>query len=147
MNLFLVPAADADRAWLDKLRRDAYRDLFDATWGAWDEARHIRHFEASIDQGNISIIRVDGRPVGMLQLHEHQDAVEVGEIQIRPEAQNQGIGTAVLNDIVGSARAQGRAVRLSTGVKNERALRLYLRLGFRIAQTSDTHVHMLLAGA
>jgi len=38
-------ATDADRAWLEELRRAAYKPLFDATWGDWDEDRHQRQFE------------------------------------------------------------------------------------------------------
>ena len=157
MNLLLAPARDADNQWLDQLRRDAYRELFDATWGAWDEARHRRHFAASIEQGNIRIIRVDGHQVGMLQLLEHHSCltpgdpgtgvIEIAEIQLRPEAQRQGIGTAVLSDVIRSARERRMDVRLSTGRMNEHALRLYLRLGFHITQTSESHVHMALTHA
>ena len=34
----LVPASIEDRAWLERLRRYVYQDLFKATFGKWDEA-------------------------------------------------------------------------------------------------------------
>ena len=138
----LASSSVEDRPWLDQLRRDAYRDLFDATWGAWDEARHQRHLAASIEQGNIKIIQQNGLRVGMLQLVDHHDATEVAEIQIRPEAQGKGLGTAVLNGVIQEARSQLHTVHLSTGLRNEGALRLYLRMGFRLVATSETHFHL-----
>lgn len=142
MKYELSPSNATDHAWLDRLRRDVYRELFDATWGGWDEARHQRHFAESLAQGNISIIEVDSRRIGMLQLIQHDDAIEVGEIQILTADQNAGVGTAVLRDVIEQATRQGQRVRLSTGLKNERALRLYLRLGFREVARSDTHYRL-----
>lgn len=135
-------ATSADEAWLEGLRRRAYADLFDDTWGGWDEARHSRQFSECIERGNISIIEVDGEPVGMVQLLEESDALEVGEIQIHPRHQNRGVGTSVLRDVMSSARARGRGVRLSVGLQNEKAIRLYDRLGFVSVGRSDTHLHM-----
>lgn len=138
----LTQANDADISWLDQLRRDAYRELFTATWGGWDEARHLRHFAESIAQGNISIIEVDTHRVGMVQLVHHADALEVSEIQITPRDQNTGIGTAVLRDVIAAASENAKCVRLATGLKNLKALRLYLRLGFREMTQSETHYHL-----
>jgi ribosomal protein S18 acetylase RimI-like enzyme len=75
----------------------------------------------------------------MIQLFEHPDAVEIGEIQISPSYQGRGIGTALLRDVVGSAHAKGKKASLSTGLKNHRAFKLYKRLGFRHVGKTDTH--------
>jgi ribosomal protein S18 acetylase RimI-like enzyme len=143
MHYRLSPATDADRYWLDALRRAAYRDLFFATWGEWDEARHIRHFSSSWDQGGIHIIESDGIRVGMLQLIEHADAVEVAEIQIHPAHQRKGLGKHLLKALQDNARRLGKHVSLRTGLKNLRAVALYERLGFMHVQQTDTHFLML----
>ena len=135
-------ATSADEVWLEGLRRRAYAELFDVTWGGWDEARHSRHFSGSMEHGNISIIEVDGERMGMVQLLEGRDSVEVGELQIDPHHQNRGVGTSVLLDVISNAHARRRDVRLSVGLKNEKAIRLYERLGFRSVGRSDTHLHM-----
>jgi ribosomal protein S18 acetylase RimI-like enzyme len=139
MPFELIAATPADWPWLENLRRAAYRDLFDATWGGWDEARHARHFAQCIEQGHIRIIELNGDRVGMVQVFDLPDAFEVGEIQVQPKHQGLGIGTRVLEDIIALAHADRKAVRLSVALKNERALRLYERLGFRRAGQSDTH--------
>ena len=142
MDFSLIPASNSDEEWLDTLRRRAYRKLFDATWGGWDEARHQRHFSESWNDGCISIIVTDGHPVGMIQLLEAGDSVEVAEIQILPEQQNLGLGAAVLADVIEVACRRNKFVSLYLGLKNTAAYRLYTRLGFKETERSDTHIYM-----
>jgi ribosomal protein S18 acetylase RimI-like enzyme len=142
MKYRLIDASAADEAWLDGLRRRAYADLFTATWDGWDEARHLRHFSQSMRDGQIAIIELDGTRVGMIQLRVDGGTLEIREIQIDPRHQGQGIGTSVLQDVISRASGEGQDVRLSVGLKNERAIRLYERLGFVSVGKSKTHRHM-----
>lgn len=142
MKYRLVEASSADEAWLEGLRRRVYADLFIATWGSWDEARHARHFSESMRHGHISIIEVGGTAVGMIQLLEDGDTVEIRELQVDPAHQNQGVGTSVLLDVIRDAKARGQSLRLSVGLQNENAIRLYERLGFSSLERSETHLHM-----
>ena len=137
------PATEDDKAWLEQLRREVYRDLFTATFGGWDEERHARQWRECWEQGSISIIESQNAPVGMIQLFEQHEVVEVGELQIASSWQNRGIGSAVLRDTIARARAGGRAVVLSTGLRNAAARRLYLRLGFEETAQSETHFHFM----
>jgi len=142
MRITLRPAQRTDEAWLEGVRRAAYQDLFKATWGGWDETRHRRHFEESWRRGHISIIESDGVSVGMVQVFDGADTVEVGEIQILPRYQNRGIGRRVLVDVIDAAHKIGKRVLLSLGLKNDGAYRLYGSLGFHELSRSDTHIHM-----
>ena len=135
----LMPASIEDEAWLERLRRDVYQELFRATFGSWDEGRHARQFTECLNRGGISIIEVDGLRVGMIQLFDQPDAVEVGEIQIQPNHQNQGIGGRVLKDTIARVHEQRKKVLLSVALKNERAYRLCERLGFQRVAHNDTH--------
>jgi ribosomal protein S18 acetylase RimI-like enzyme len=135
----LVPASVEDEAWLERLRRDVYQELFIATFGSWDEARHARQFSECLNRGGISIIEVNGARVGMIQLFDEPDAVEIGEIQIQPRHQNQGIGSRVLQDTIIRVHAQRKKVSLSIALKNQRAYQLYHRLGFQKVAQNDTH--------
>jgi ribosomal protein S18 acetylase RimI-like enzyme len=138
----LIAATPAHHEWLERLRREAYADLFQATWEAWDEARHVRHFAECLDRGHISIIVVGHDQVGMIQMFDHPEALEIGEIQIRPEDRNHGIGSRVLQDTIANARSQGKTVRLNVALMNFAALRLYERLGFHSIGRSDTHINL-----
>ena len=139
----LVPARVEDKAWLECLRRDVYQELFKVTFGGWDEVRHVRQFAECWERGHISIIKVDGARVGMIQLFEQPHVVEVGEIQLQPSHQSRGIGSRTLKDTIAGALKQGKEVILSVGLKNDRALQLYLRLGFQKVAQSETHNHMV----
>jgi ribosomal protein S18 acetylase RimI-like enzyme len=135
----LLRAAVHDQRWLDQLRRSVYRDLFVATFGSWDEARHVRHTSECWDRGFISIIEVDGERVGMVQMFDQPGFVELGELQIQPSHQNRGIGGRILTDIVNQAHKRGKSVKLSVALKNERAYWFYQRHGFRQVAETETH--------
>jgi ribosomal protein S18 acetylase RimI-like enzyme len=139
MNYQLVATAEDDRQWLEQLRRSVYRALFFATWGNWDEARHLRHCSECWDQGSIFCVEVGGVRVGMIQLFEHPNSIEVGEIQIAPPHQGRGIGSQLLRDTVRDAHSRGKKVSLATGLKNYRAFSLYQRLGFDHVGQTETH--------
>ena len=130
---------------LSELRRAVYAELFEATWGGWDEARHERHFGICWNQGNICLVEVEDNRVGMIQVLEHEDALEVAEIQIDPAHQRRGLGSQLLQDVISRAQASGKKVILSTGLKNHRAVKLYERLGFQHRPHSETHFHMELS--
>jgi ribosomal protein S18 acetylase RimI-like enzyme len=139
MGYQLVPVVPKDEAWLEQLRRSVYRELFFATWGSWDEARHLRHCAECWERGGISSVEIDSVRVGMIQLFDHPDGVEIGELQIQPSYQNRGIGTRLLRDTIDRAHEQHKKISLSVALKNERAYRLYERLGFQKVAQNDTH--------
>ena len=102
----------------------------------------MRHFSECISREHISIIELDGVRVGMIQIFDGPNTVEVGEIQVQPNNQNRGVGTAVLEDLIAHAHENRKSVRLSVGLKNDRAYRLYQRLGFHQVASTETHHHM-----
>jgi ribosomal protein S18 acetylase RimI-like enzyme len=142
MEYRLRPAAEADVPWLEQLRRSVYQELFVATFGAWDEARHLRHCAECWARGGISLIEVRGERVGMIQLCEQPAELEIAEIQLLSAQQGHGLGTRLLRAVLAQAHAQGQRVWLSVGLKNERAHQLYRRLGFEDIAASETHFHM-----
>lgn len=142
MEYFLRNSESKDRAWLESLRREAYRQLFDFTWGGWDEERHQRHFSAFLEGEHIQIIEVSNSPVGVLQIFESADEIEIGEIQILPSFQRKGLGKKVLNDVIMGAKNCSKNVILSTGLKNSGAFELYKKLGFKEIKRTETHIHM-----
>ncbi|MEQ1760349.1 MAG: GNAT family N-acetyltransferase [Vicinamibacterales bacterium] len=139
MDYRLVLATASDEGWLEQLRRSVYQELFVTTFGAWDEARHQQHADGCWSRGNIFLIEVENLHVGMIQLVEDPHVVEISELQIAPPHQNRGLGSHLVLDIIGRAHGDGKPVVLWVGLKNERAYRLYLRLGFR--QVSQTAAH------
>lgn len=83
--------------------------------------------------------------MGMIQLFDQPNAIEIGEIQIQPSYQNRGIGTRLLRDTIDRAHEQHKKISLSVALKNERAYRLYERLGFQKVARNDTRNIMVHA--
>ncbi len=142
MNYTLSVATPADHDWLENLRRLAYLDLYIATWGAWDEDRHQRHFASFLAKGHISIVLCAQTAIGMIQVTEAPDRVTVEEIQLLPEYQGRGWGTTLLKHTIAKAHEVKKDVYLSLGLQNTNAYRLYSRLGFEEYQSTATHFHM-----
>ena len=132
-------ATDDDFEFLYALKRDAYRDHVAATYGTWDESWQRDRFTASFDPGVVEVLIVGGERIGALRVNEAQDPVFLASIEVTPARRGQGIGTAVLEDLL----ARGRPVRLQVFKVNEAARRLYERLGF--AETGSTQTHILMS--
>ena len=139
---FLRPAGRADRPFLQPLRRDAYHDLMVASYGRFEEETDRRQEQAQWDGAGLSVLVEGGRDLGVLQLAESDEGIEIREIQIRPDAQNAGHGTRLLRRVAEVAHARGVDVVLRTPLKNAGARRLYERLGFRRTHSDDTHDHL-----
>ena len=142
MLYILRKATDEDKSWLEMLRRKVYREIFEKTWGDWDEARHKRHFNSSWEEGGISVIMKDQEAVGMIQLEEMPNCIEIKEIQILPVYQGAGLGGQVLLNTIKRAQEGNKDLHLSLGLQNDGAYRLYKRLGFIESERSATHIYM-----
>jgi ribosomal protein S18 acetylase RimI-like enzyme len=70
------------------------------------------------------------------------DDVFLAAIEIDPAYQRQGIGAALIRDIIANAGALRLPVRLQVLKVNERARALYQRLGF--VETGETKTHFLM---
>ena len=139
MRYRLIRAVVGDQRWLDQLRRSVYRELFIATFGSWDEARHVRDTSECWDRGDVSLIEADGARVGMIQLLDQTGVVEIRELQIHPAHQGRGIGSRILSDIVDQAHKRGRTVTVSVALKNERANEFFQRCGFQHLEQTESH--------
>lgn len=74
---------------------------------------------------------VDGALVGYAGLAAHADEAYVQTIGVRPDRQGEGVGTALLSELVDEAGRRGaRRLALEVRADNPRAQRLYARFGF-----------------
>ena len=117
------------------------RDVIEKTWG-WDDAWQRKDFDRRFTQQAVSIIEVESRAAGSLWLETRADLVYVADLQVLPELQGRGIGTAVLRRLIADAAERGVSVALAVLPANPRAQRLYERLGFRVVGTEAPFIHM-----
>jgi ribosomal protein S18 acetylase RimI-like enzyme len=103
-------------------------------------AQHA-HYRQHYPDAEYLLIERGGRPAGRLYVdrgaHEHR----IVDIALTPEHCGQGLGTALLGDLLTEAAAAGKCVTIHVE-KNNPALRLYRRLGF--AAVADKGVYDLM---
>ncbi len=138
----LRPATQADSTFLYDLHKAAIRPSVEATWG-WDEAWQQDYFAQKFDPDKRQVIVVDGQDVGVVIVEGRESAVYIGLIEVLPTFQGQGIGTAVIQDILQQAHAQNRPVMLHVLKTNEAGKRLYERLGFVVTAIEEHKYKML----
>lgn len=70
------------------------------------------------------------------------DSLHIVELQLLPEMQGKGIGSAVVRHLIQHGAGLGLPVTLSVVPANPRAQRLYERLGFEVTGVEGPFVHM-----
>ncbi|MFS1438550.1 GNAT family N-acetyltransferase [Shewanella sp. 10N.286.48.A6] len=77
--------------------------------------------------------------VGTLKYASTNHEVEIMQIQIHPDHQNKGYGRSIIQQVLNDA--ESKSVSL-TVLKDNPALQLYLRLGFKIVGEDMYEYHM-----
>jgi ribosomal protein S18 acetylase RimI-like enzyme len=70
------------------------------------------------------------------------ETIYVGGIQLLPEFQGKGIGTAIFKDIISESEVTGIPVTLEVHHVNEKAISFYRKLGFQ--ETGKTEKQILM---
>ncbi|MBW9115622.1 GNAT family N-acetyltransferase [Rhizobium cauense] len=132
---------------------DAVRSLL-TSFVAWHRERHVedialidRYFDAvaferelatlpgyySRPTGSLLIAYLDGKPAGCVALRDLGDGIcEMKRMFVPPEFRGRGVGYALANRIVDEARARRYdRMRLDTSHRQNEAMRLYRRIGFK----------------
>ncbi len=117
------------------------RSVIEATWG-WDESWQRRDFDRRFESYEASIIQAGGEPAGGLLLESADSGIHIHEVQLLPEYQGQGIGTAIIRGVIDQAAQRGVPVTLSVVPANPRARRFYERLGFAVTKVESPFITM-----
>lgn len=132
-------ASNSDAELARQIHHRGYREIVERQYGPWDEAQQDQFFAKDWNPNIYEIVLCDGIPCGCISVVERADAIILRDLVIVPEYQNRGIGTLLLGEVM--KRAQARNVPVHTGTHRlNRALNLYLRLGFREVGQTPTHI-------
>jgi len=135
------PARDSDREFLFRLLEQSLRKYVEEAFGGWDAAVQRRDFDARLLLPSHEILERGGRAIGCLATAQLPDALALHRVFLLPEAQNQGIGGALVREVIARGAGLGLPVRLRV-FKNNPAHELYRRLGFAVIGESETHFQM-----
>jgi GNAT superfamily N-acetyltransferase len=109
---------------------------------AQQEFAQNHHLKTHHPDAEWLLIERGGERAGRLYLEERATEYWVIDIALLPQFQGQGIGTAVLRDVLDQARAAGKRVSLKVLQTNDGARRLYLKLGFGYVGDTGLHQHL-----
>lgn len=141
MALRFRPATVEDTAFFRELHHRAYREVVTRQFGVWDLVAQDRWFEEGLAESVFTVVEHAGQPIGALGLKEGEDGWFLAELQILPELQGRGFGSAVLKTVLDRAERAQKSVALRV-LNENRARTLYERHGF--ATTGQTETHYLM---
>jgi ribosomal protein S18 acetylase RimI-like enzyme len=141
-SYFLRQATMDDFEFLYKLHVQTLRPYVEALWG-WEEAWQREYFERKFDPQKYKIIQIEGRDAGVLAVKQGEGKTHIELLEIMPDFQKRGVGTAVINDICSQAFLRNHVVTLNVLKSNIPARRLYERLGFTKVREEEYRIEMI----
>jgi len=98
-------------------------------------------YGAQFPDADHRIILDEDRLIGRMLIARTESEIRLVDITLLPEHRRAGIGTSLIRNLQREAAAAGQPVCLRV-MKNNRAARLYERLGFSKTGESSTHFQM-----
>lgn len=150
ISFALRPACAGDEAFLFELYCTTRNDEI-AAWGLDSSQQEIllrmqfnaqrQHYELAYEAIEHSIILVGNRPTGRIMVFRSEREFVLVDIALLPDARGLGIGCALIADLLTEAERAGKPVSLHVE-KDNRARRLYERLGFEICEDTGMYFKM-----
>jgi len=147
----LRPATDSDDSFLFEVYASTRTEELLTTGWTEDQKQaflamqfHAQRsdYTERFPNSELSIVVVDGADAGRLWVDRSADEIRILDIALLPYQRNRGIGTSLLNELIREAQAATAALRHAVYATNERAQRLYRRLGFTVVEDFATYVLM-----
>jgi ribosomal protein S18 acetylase RimI-like enzyme len=135
-------ATNDDYDFLYALHVAAMREYVELLWG-WEEKWQQEYFARKFDPQIYQIIQIEGRDAGVVVVERRENTFYIALLEIMPEFQGRGTGTAVINELCDQARAGNLPMMLHVLKSNDLARRLYERLGFVVVSEEEHRFKMI----
>ena len=139
MKIELSRAEAADVEYLLWLRQHTMVEHLERQGLFYNEAQHLARLQEHFEHAHI--IWVDGVKTGLLKVLCTARQVDIKQLQIAPLQQGKGLGQAILLHLF---QQHPHKLCVLTVLKNNPALRLYQRLGFKEVGDDQYEFHMQL---
>jgi ribosomal protein S18 acetylase RimI-like enzyme len=135
----LRPAVESDVPYLIDLRARTIAEHLERAGVRLTQGEQEERARSYLDV--CSLVMLNEQIVGMIKIEKALHAWKVHQVQIEPKTQGRGIATKLMQQVIADARDCGFAVELEV-LKENPALRLYERLGFKRIGEDEIEYHM-----
>ena len=141
------PMTDGDLPFVAELYASTRREeVAQTAWPAEMQEAFLRqqheaqHSHYSIHHADAEWLIVEraGQAIGRLYLREDPESLHIVDISLLPHSRRQGIGGAIMGDVLDQAREAGKALSIHVE-KNNPARSLYFRLGFEVVKDAGVY--------
>jgi ribosomal protein S18 acetylase RimI-like enzyme len=138
-------ATNSDAEEILALQRVAYRSEAEL-YGDFNIPPLVETLEAikkNFEEQTVLKAVLEGKLVGSVRGFDKEGTCYVGRLIVRPDYQNHGIGTKLMNEIE-IVFGESKRFELFTGHRSEKNLHLYEKLGYRTFKTERVHDRLTL---
>ena len=137
----LRPSTREDLPFVVSLHHTTLKEYIAPIWG-WDEDKWNQIITKWFKPERVEIICHGSAEIGVLVVEVKPDEFFFESISIVPSLQGRGLGSRIIKEIILKASEKKLPIRLDVLKTNERAQKLYSRLGFRTIAVTDSHFKM-----
>ncbi len=117
----------------EELALTGWPEELQAHFLAQQAAAQHSHYAIHFFDAEWLIIERAGQAIGRIYLHETPGDLHIVDVSLVPDSRGQGIGGAILADVLEQARSNGDCVTIHVE-RNNPARSLYARLGFEMVE-------------
>jgi ribosomal protein S18 acetylase RimI-like enzyme len=141
MDIVLEPCTASDADFAFRVTEETIRTYVEQAFGSWDVGVQRRRCDESFDPTTYRVIVVDGVRAGILAVEDRPFEIFLSKIFLLPTFQRRGIGSLLIRELIESAEASRKPMRLRV-LRVNPARFLYERLGFHVTHSTPDHEYM-----
>lgn len=101
-----------------------------------DQVVKFDEYKTEFKPADILVVYFNQLPVGRLRIVREAD-IYIGGMQILPAYRCKGLGTNILMFLIEESKQTSKSIRLEVFHNNLQALRLYVKMGFRVVDENE----------
>lgn len=149
-TISLRPIEEADQEFLYEVYADTRaEELAAVPWSNFQKEEFLRmqfraqheYYQQNYPVATFDIVLVDGESLGRLYVERRETEHRVIDIALFTRCRGRGVGGQIMRDLLDEAAVANKPVTIHV-LKQNRALNLYYRLGFR--EIGSTEVYLLM---
>lgn len=150
-NLTLSTVSQADSGFIEKVYLSTRFEEF--TLLGWPPAQteaflktqlefQQKSYEMQFPGAENYLIKLENESVGRLIIDRTENENRLVDIALLPEFRGRGIASAIINDLMEEAAKEGKKLALQVLKTNQKAFKLYQKLGLRVTAEDEFYYSM-----